>query len=76
MLAEASATIHYKLTRLPGLNESWWNWAVLVVTALAIAAFVVWMYRKDSAELPRGLAVLLCILRLCAFGGILLYSLC
>ena len=37
------------------------------------SAFVVWMYRKDSVELPRGLAVLLCVLRLVAFAGILFF---
>src|SRR3954471_22385380 len=74
VLAEASATIHYKLTRLQTLIESgWWHWLALLVAVIAVAAFVVWMYRKDSVELPRGLAILLCTLRLLAFVGILFY---
>ena len=74
VLAEASATIHYKLARLQSVTESgWWHWLVLVLAVLAVAAFVLWMYRLDSIELPRGLAILLCTLRLAAFTGILFF---
>src|SRR4051794_35128548 len=74
LLAQGAATIHYKLARLQTLIESgWWHWLALLVAVIAVAAFVVWMYRKDSVELPRGLAVLLCTLRLLAFAGILFY---
>lgn len=74
VLAEASATIHYKLTRLQTFTQGeWWHWLALVASVLAVAAFVVWMYRKDSVELPRGLAILLCVLRLAAFAGILFF---
>ena len=72
VLAETSATIHYKLARLQTLTE-WWHWLALLVAVLAVSTFVVWMYRKDSAELPRGLAILLCLLRLSAFVGILFF---
>ncbi|HZN32398.1 MAG TPA: hypothetical protein VFB80_01215, partial [Pirellulaceae bacterium] len=72
MLAEASATIQYKLARLQTLTE-WWHWMVLLTLALAIGAFVVWMYRRDSVELPRSLAITLCLLRLVAFVGILFF---
>ena len=74
VLAEASATIHYKLARLQTFAQGdWWHWLALLVAALAVAAFVVWMYRKDSIELPPGLAIVLCLLRLAAFAGILFY---
>jgi hypothetical protein len=72
VLAEASASIQYKLARLQTLTE-WWHWIVLAVASLAIFAFVVWMYIRDSVELPRGLAVSLCLLRLVAFFGILFF---
>jgi hypothetical protein len=72
VLAEASATIHYKLARLQTLSE-WWHWLLLAVAIVAVTAFVTWMYRKDSVELPRGFAVLLCTLRLAAFAGLLFY---
>lgn len=74
VFAEASANIHYKLARLQTFTQgAWWHWLALVVAVLAVAAFVIWTYRKDSVELPRGLAILLCLLRLTAFVGILFY---
>ncbi|HEX5105156.1 MAG TPA: hypothetical protein VFV87_15155, partial [Pirellulaceae bacterium] len=72
MLAEASTNIQYKLARLQTLTE-WWHWIALVAVSVAIVAFVVWMYIRDSVELPRGLAITLCLLRLVAFFGILFY---
>jgi hypothetical protein len=72
VLAEASANIQYKLARLQTLTE-WWHWIVLAAASLAIFAFVVWMYIRDSVELPRGLAISLCVLRLVAFFGILFF---
>lgn len=72
VLAEASANIQYKLARLQTLTE-WWHWLVLLAASAAIVAFVVWMYIRDSVELPRGLAVALCLLRLVAFFGILFF---
>ncbi len=72
VLAESSATIYYQFARLQLLSE-WWHWLVLIATCLAIAAYVGWMYRKDSVELPRGLAVLLFTLRVLAFLGVLFF---
>lgn len=72
VLAEASANIQYKLARLQTMTE-WWHWLVLLVISAAIVAFVVWMYIRDSVELPRGLAISLCLLRLVAFFGILFF---
>lgn len=72
VLAEASANIHYKLARMQTLTE-WWHWMVLLALVAAIVGFVVWTYRKDSVELPRALAVTLCLLRLIAFLGILFF---
>src|SRR6476619_853963 len=74
VMAEASATIQYKLARLQAFTQgAWWHWLALVVAVLAVGAFVVWTYRKDSVELPRGLAILLCLLRLTAFTGVLFF---
>jgi hypothetical protein len=74
VLAEASATIHYKLARLQAFTQGdWWHWLALVAVVLAVAAFVVWTYRRDAVELPRGLAILLCLLRLAAFAGVLFF---
>jgi hypothetical protein len=74
MLAQGTATIHYKLARLQAFTQgAWWHWLALVAIVLAVAAFVIWTYRKDSVELPRGLAILLCLLRLTAFAGVLFF---
>jgi len=72
VLAQGATTIYYKLSRLQTLTE-WWHWLALAAVVLAVAALVVWLYRKDSVELPRGLAVLLVGLRLAAFVGILFF---
>jgi hypothetical protein len=48
-----------------------WQWAGLVAVCLAVLAYVVWMYRRDSVELNPWLGGLLTILRLAAFGGLL-----
>jgi hypothetical protein len=69
----AASTIHYQLARLQTLTE-WWHWLALLLATLAVAAFVIWMYKKDSVELPRGLAILLASLRLFALLGILFTS--
>src|SRR5437762_2420629 len=74
VLAEASATIHYKFARLQAFAQGqWWHALLLIVAVISISAYAVWMYRKDSVELPRGLAILFCTLRLLAFAGILFY---
>ncbi len=72
VLAESSANIYYQFARLQSLSE-WWHWLVMIGLCLAIAAYVAWMYRKDSVELTRGLAVLLFTLRLLAFLGVLFF---
>lgn len=72
VLAQAPADIYYQFARMGSLSE-WWHWLVLLAVCAAIAAYVAWMYRKDSVELPRGLAVLLFTLRLLAFVGILFF---
>jgi hypothetical protein len=72
VLAEGAANIHYQFARVQALSE-WWHWLILLALVAAIAGYVVWMYRRDSVELPRGLAVLLIGLRLLAFIGILVF---
>lgn len=69
--AEASGTFH-QFARLQSFTE-WWQWLLLVGASLAIIAYVVWMYRRDSVDLRRGAAVSLVVLRLLVFLGILFY---
>ena len=70
-LAQADGII-YEFARLHSLSE-WWHWMVLVAIAFAISAIIITLYRLDCRELPRATAVVLVILRIVAFGGILLY---
>lgn len=68
----AQSATSYRFARLETFTE-WWQWLLLVAVVGALGAFVVWMYRRDSVELPRGLAVLLCTLRLAALFGVLFF---
>ncbi len=72
LLGQDPGNVYYQFARIQSLSE-WWHWLVLIAVCAAIAAYVGWMYRKDSIELPRGLAVLLFVLRLAAFVGILFF---
>lgn len=72
LAADSTGRVYYQLARLESLTE-WWHWLVLAAVLIAIVAYVVWMYRKDSVELTTGLAVLLGGLRLFALLGILLF---
>ncbi len=71
ILAQSAGT-SYRLARLESLTE-WWQWLLLAAIVIGLGSFVVWMYRRDSVELPRGLAVLLCTLRLAALVGVLFF---
>ncbi|HUE73626.1 MAG TPA: VWA domain-containing protein [Pirellulaceae bacterium] len=73
MAALAQSTgVFYQLARLQTLTE-WWHWLVLAAVCLGVAIYVGIMYRRDSVELPRGLAAALLALRLAAFVGILFF---
>jgi hypothetical protein len=72
LAADGDSGVFYQLARLQSLSE-WWHWLVLMAVLAAIVSYVVWMYRKDSVELARGMALLLGGLRLFALIGILLF---
>ena len=65
-------TISHRFGRLGSFTE-WWQWLSLFVVCMLVAVYTVWMYRRDSIDLSRPLAVVLTILRLTAFCGILFY---
>ncbi len=67
LLAQTRTT--YEFSRLQAYTERW-HYLVLAVVARAIVAYAVWMYRRDSVELPRWVAVLLLVLRLAALCGL------
>ncbi|MDA7980388.1 MAG: hypothetical protein MPJ50_16645 [Pirellulales bacterium] len=48
-----------------------WEWLLLAVAVLAIIVVVIYFYIRDCVELGKGLAVVLILLRVTAFGGLL-----
>jgi len=72
LLAQTRTT--YELARLQEYSERW-QYLVLGLACLAIVAFAVWMYRRDTAELSRGVAAILLGLRLVALAGLLAFYL-
>ena len=68
---EPTTRTHYDITRLQSFTE-WWQLPLLVLACILVLAFVAFMYRRDSVELKPGIGILLAILRLGAFGGLLL----
>ena len=72
LLAADTPSTYYQFARLQAMTE-WWHWMLLVGLGSAVMAYVVWMYRRDSVELSRGLCWLLVLLRLAAFAGVLFY---
>ncbi|MCA9187202.1 MAG: hypothetical protein R3E01_26040 [Pirellulaceae bacterium] len=74
LLAANDSRTYYDVTRIASLNQ-WWHWLVLVAACLTILLYVTTLYRRDSHELPRGIAWLLYLLRLFAFLGLLVFFL-
>lgn len=72
-IADTAGAFH-QFARLQAMTE-WWHWLVLVAVCAGILAGVVWLYRRDSVELPRPLAWALLTLRVVALLGILFYYL-
>ncbi len=72
LLAQKRTT--YELARLQEYTERW-HFLVLGVLCAAVVALAVWMYRRDTVELRRGVAAVLLTLRLAALLGVLVYYL-
>ena len=72
MLPIAQTRVVYQWARLEQLDE-WWHWGLVVAVVVAVAAFVVFWYRRDSIEHRRPVGWALMLLRLAALVGILLY---
>jgi hypothetical protein len=70
-LLAVSERIQHRITS--GLVEGfsqWWQMPALVLAIAAIVGFVLWMYRRDAVELPRGVGLLLAALRLGAIAAL------
>ncbi len=75
IFAQASASeVYYQFSRAHAMTE-WWHWVTLGSVLAVIGFYVIWMYRRDSVELPKLTSMLLAGLRLLAFGGILFFFL-
>lgn len=65
------AAVQHRLTsRLAEGFDEWWQMPAAALAAGGVAVFVGWLYRRDAAELPRGLAWLLAALRLVALAAV------
>ncbi len=73
ILAQSTRSF-YELQPILPLDQ-WWERLSLVSFLAITVLYVAWMYRRDTRQLPTGLAVLLTSLRGLAFGAILLFVL-
>lgn len=73
LLAQETKT-YFQFGRAQALTEGW-QWLALVGVVGAVVAYVIYMYRRDSRELPPTIGWLLTGLRILAFSGILFYFL-
>lgn len=73
LLAQETTT-YFQFGRAQSMTEGW-QWLALVGVVGAVVAYVIFMYRRDTRELPRALSWLLAGLRLLAFSTILFYFL-
>ena len=70
-LLAATEQVHHRITStlVEGFAQ-WWQMPLLAAALAAIVAFVLWVYRRDAAELPRGSGALLAALRLGALAAL------
>ncbi len=73
-IAQIATRTYYEASRLRSMDQ-WWHWLMLAVLLIAITVFVIWTYRRDAYELPSPTRWLLCLLRIGAFVGLLLFFL-
>jgi hypothetical protein len=70
LFAAAESVRHMVSSRLLEGFSEWWEMPVAVTAAGLVAAFAVWMVRRDAAELPPAVRWLLAALRLAALGAV------
>ncbi|MFM8804693.1 MAG: hypothetical protein ACKOK8_12420, partial [Planctomycetia bacterium] len=67
----SSERVQHRITSglIDGFSQ-WWQMPALVGALAAIAACVLWMYRREAADLPRGVGLVLAALRLGAVAAV------
>ena len=70
LFAAAESVRHVVSSRLLDGFSEWWEMPVAVTAAGLLAAFAIWMVRRDAAELPRAVRWLLAALRLAAVAAV------
>ena len=70
LLASAEGVRHRIGSRLLDGFSEWWQMPALVLAGMAVAAFVIWAYRRDAADLPAPVRAALVTLRLGAFAAV------
>jgi hypothetical protein len=70
LLASSERVQHRISSSLVDGFSQWWQFPALVLALTAVGLFVLWTYRRDAAELPRGVGLLLAALRLGALAAI------
>ncbi len=64
----------YELVPLVPLDD-WWQWLIVVLVWVTLASLAIWMYRRDSRQLPRPVAWTLTTLRTATLIGLLVFFL-
>ena len=78
LLAQTDSTagrVVYELSRLHDYDDNRLPLALLAVAVVVIASLVLFLYRRDTVELSRGLRILLAGLRFIALAGLLVFFL-
>jgi len=73
-VAESSTHVIHEFARVQSMTQ-WWHWLLLAILTMGIVAYVVFMYLRDSVELPKGRSFFLLALRLAALAGVLFFFL-
>jgi hypothetical protein len=61
---------HRIVSRVVERFDEWWQIPAVVLAAAAVAAVVIWLYRRDAAELRPATAAVLACLRLAALAAV------
>jgi len=72
LLAAADAVQHRVASRLLDGFAEWWELPATITAGVVVVAIILWMYRRDAAELSRPLGVVLALLRLAAVAAVAL----